>query len=337
MSESWPSSQLDRMSETSHGTGLGIVGLPIPKLASKTPIPAPTFLPEWSEGAVRDDTKPTLYPPHVHVIPHDQYPNSTSPSSHNIPHSPTRKNVCYISFGASDISDTPAIRSRSIRSRSDSLTTPVVIAKLPSIPIQSISSPTPETYSSGKIHSSQSLMQPPIATVPLSHNNIHHPHPPSPLTSSESPRQTYIQSQINQPAPQPSSYKTFSAASQFKLSPHQRKVLERIFQETEAPTNQQYHQISDRLRMPRSAVMAWFQNMRSIVRKYGQVPFHEAAQEPPPSVQYTAQIAVRSPSAASSPSLAQTLPAPETNLSAKEGKEDSPSKRPYIMSVMALI
>ncbi|KAJ3118889.1 hypothetical protein HK100_000523 [Physocladia obscura] len=62
-------------------------------------------------------------------------------------------------------------------------------------------------------------------------------------------------------------YKTFSSASLFQMSPAQLVVLERVFSMTQAPTSAQFQHLSDRLSIPRSAVMAWFQRKRSQLRK----------------------------------------------------------------------
>ncbi|KAI8610572.1 hypothetical protein BC830DRAFT_731171 [Chytriomyces sp. MP71] len=64
----------------------------------------------------------------------------------------------------------------------------------------------------------------------------------------------------------PPTYKTFCAASQYPLSARQVELLEEAFGMSAAPSNVVYARIAERVGVPRSVVMAWFQKKRSAVR-----------------------------------------------------------------------
>ncbi|KAJ3003969.1 UNVERIFIED_CONTAM: hypothetical protein HDU68_005400 [Siphonaria sp. JEL0065] len=320
---------------------------------NKTPLPTTAEAEEISrEIGVEDYTQTpipldggdnwTLQHPQSNAIqyirpsdsPHPNHLPCASPFiPHQTQHAPKsadayqdRKNVCYISFPSSSNDSTPAMRARSNTFSESS--TPTIITKVPA------STGTP--YLRSRQHSDPGAL-PIISTLQL-HGFANQHLPPSQVTANATPRLCspqfgHINTQTQPQNSQSTSYKTFSAASQFKLSNYQRKYLEKVFSETQAPTGQQYQRLCEKLQMPRSAVMAWFQTMRAEVRN-GRRSFGSASDSP--------THVIHSPQLQSLPSplFIKTSPPPNhiAGFFTPTVTELATESRPAdVMSIMALI
>ncbi|KAI8827497.1 hypothetical protein BJ741DRAFT_714283 [Chytriomyces cf. hyalinus JEL632] len=202
----------------------------------------------------------------------------------NTHHFSTKKNVCYITLPPSTSHATHSSLSQQTHLQSVVVTAKSFVSQAPNLyetnpNLPAIITKLPMAASVGAatavVTNSCDVWHSPLKSAPFTE----YPQPqPQHLETRITPPHISIQCiQRTSPSLSPttihsksllhSSFKTFSAASQYHFSVHQLKVLEHCFSESEAPSSACYQRISERLSIPRSVVMAWFQKRRSLNRR----------------------------------------------------------------------